>query len=255
MKAISWNVNSVSVRKTQLSDLVKQHTPFVIGLQELKCETDAFPFDEFKGIDLHFAVNGQKTYNGVALLSPFPINDIEYNLPNFVDEQKRLIAGTINNTRVINVYVPNGGDIDSDKYHYKLEWLAAFYDYLKNETSKYQNIIVMGDFNIAPKDSDIYAPTLWQGKTLCSTKEREAFQKILSLGFVDALTLYSTSTPLYTWWDYRNQQFELNEGLRIDHFLLSPNMSARYIKADILTQYRELERPSDHAPVMVYFKS
>ncbi len=254
MKIITWNVNSVNVRQTHLEELLKKDQPDVIGLQELKCETGMFPFDAISSLGYYAAASGQKAYNGVALISKSEQTDIEIQLPNFEDEQQRLIAATINNVRVINVYVPNGQEVDSDKYEYKLRWLAAFHEYLKDALAKYENVVVMGDFNIVPKDDDVYAPELWRDKILCSDKERAAFDGILELGFTDALRIFATQDPMFTWWDYRQGQFDKDEGMRIDHFLLSKNMAARMMESKILRDVRAKERPSDHAPVAIYLK-
>ena len=254
MKIITWNVNSVNVRQAHLEEVLKDVKPAIIGLQELKCETAIFPFDAVKAQGYHAIASGQKAYNGVALISQIEPKDVEIQLPNFEDDQQRLIAATIGDYRVINVYVPNGQEVDSEKYEYKLKWLAAFHDYLKDALEKYENVVVMGDFNIVPKDEDVYAPELWQGKILCSDKEREAFNNMLSLGFVDALRVFATQDPMFTWWDYRQGQFEKDEGMRIDHFLLSKNVSARLMKSEVLRDVRAKERPSDHAPVAIYLK-
>lgn len=254
MNIITWNVNSVNVRQAHLEALLKEVKPAVIGLQELKCETNMFPADAISALGYYSVASGQKAYNGVALISLLEPTDIEIQLPNFEDDQQRLIAATIGDYRIINVYVPNGQEVDSEKYEYKIQWLSAFHEYLKNALEKYDNVVVMGDFNIVPKDEDMYAPELWQGKILCSDKERAAFDGMLSLGFVDALRLFATQDPMYTWWDYRQGQFEKDEGMRIDHFLLSKNASAHMIKAEVLREVRAKERPSDHAPVAIYLK-
>lgn len=255
MKIITWNVNSVNVRQSHLEEILKNDQPAIVGLQELKCETELFPCDAVKNLGYYSVASGQKAYNGVALISQLEPQDVEIQLPNFEDVQQRLIAATIGDYRVINVYVPNGQDVDSEKYEYKLQWLAAFHDYLEEALKRYNNVIVMGDFNIVPTDDDVYAPELWQGKILCSERERSAFNGILSLGFVDALRVFATQDPLFTWWDYRQGQFEKDEGMRIDHFLLSKNVSAQLMKVDVMRDVRAKDRPSDHAPVSIYLKS
>ena len=251
MKIISWNVNSLKVRLPHLLDLLTQESPDIIGLQELKCENGQFPIQAIEAAGYHAIFNGQKTYNGVALISRHPIEDIQYNMPNFPDDQKRVIAATIKGLRIINIYLPNGQDINSDKYTYKLEWLAHFHAYLQTELSQHKAVLVMGDFNIAPNDIDIHNPAAWRDKVLCSEPERNALQKIFDLNMQDAYRLFSQKAQQFSWWDYRNNGFDKNEGLRIDLILLNPALNARCLSADILFNYRALERPSDHAPVSV----
>lgn len=254
MKIITWNVNSVNVRQQHLEELLQDEAPAIVGLQELKCETAQFPKEAIEALGYYAVASGQKAYNGVALISKLEPKDVAVQLPSFEDDQQRLIAATIGDYRVINVYVPNGQEVGSDKYAYKLDWLKAFYAYLVKALAQYENIVVMGDFNIAPKDEDVYAPELWRNKILCSDQERELFEQILTLGFSDALRIFATQDPLYTWWDYRQQQFEKDEGMRIDHLLLSKNTASIMIKAKVLRNVRAKERPSDHAPVSIYLK-
>lgn len=251
MKIISWNVNSLKVRLPHLLALLAQEQPDVVGLQELKCENELFPVQEIQAAGYHVSFNGQKTYNGVALISRFPLENIQFDIPNFQDEQKRVIAATINKVRIINIYLPNGQEVGSDKYAYKLEWLSHFHDYLKSELEQYPSVLVMGDFNIAPADADIHKPALWQDKILCSAPERSALQQLFDLKMQDAFRLFSQTAQQFSWWDYRNGGFEKNEGLRIDLILLNPALNARCLSSDILFSYRGLERPSDHAPVSV----
>lgn len=254
MKIATWNVNSINVRLPQLIDWLNRVDPDIVGLQELKCDATSFPLEALEALGYHIVVNAQKTYNGVALLSKVPATDIMCDIPKFVDDQKRVVAGTIQDIRVINVYVPNGQSPQSDKYVYKLEWLDAFYDYLQGELMQYEKLLVMGDFNIAPTDDDVHNPALWKDQVLCTQKERDAFKRLLSLGFVDVLRLYAAPKGIFTWWDYRQQGFEKNEGVRIDHVLLSKELSARYIESSVYIEVRANERPSDHAPVGILLK-
>ncbi|MBS7836965.1 exodeoxyribonuclease III [Wohlfahrtiimonas chitiniclastica] len=254
MQLITWNVNSINVRQSQLESLLKDAAPDVVGLQEIKCETAQFPFDAITQLGYYAVASGQKSYNGVALISRDEPIDVSVGLPNYEDDQQRVIAATINGVRVVNVYVPNGQEVDSEKYAYKLAWLDAFHEYLADTLAQYDTVVVMGDFNIVPTDNDVYAPELWRDKILCSPPERAAFEGLLSLGFQDALRIFATNDPLFTWWDYRQGQFEKDEGMRIDHFLLSNAASARMMRAKVHREIRALERPSDHAPVAIYLK-
>ncbi len=254
MKITTWNLNSIKVRLAQLIELIENEQPDVIGLQELKCNNEQFPAQELAALGLHLAFNGQPTYNGVALISKTEIHDIEYDIPGYEDAEKRVIAGTIEGVRVINAYVPNGQSPESDKYQYKLEWLEAFTNYIAKSLERYPELVVLGDFNIAPTDDDVHNPLSWKGKILCTDQEREAFQKILALGLVDGLRIESAPKGLFTWWDYRQGGFEKNSGIRIDHLLLSRRLSRRFISSAVHVKYRAMERPSDHAPVSIILK-
>ena len=256
MKIASWNVNSLRVRLPHLLDWLRANPVDVIGLQELKLQDDQFPLDELKALGYHAASNGQKTYNGVALLSLMPLEDVTRDMPGYGDDHKRVIAatvgaGTSSEVRVVSAYVPNGQSVGSEKYAYKLRWLHAFTEYLHGELARFPRLVVVGDYNIAPTDADVHDPIAWDGHVLCSEPERAAFRALLALGFTDAATLFQHAEPPYTWWDYRQGAFRRNLGLRIDHVLLSPDLGKKCVSFHVDKAPRRLERPSDHAPVVV----
>ena len=253
MKIATWNVNSLRVRLPHLLDWLAAVQPDVVGLQELKCTDDQFPFAELEAAGYHAAANGQKTYNGVALLSRHPLENITRDMPGFADEQKRVIAATINGVRVVNVYVVNGQDLGTEKYAYKLRWLEALHDTLRTELQTHSKLVVTGDFNIAPGIGDTHDPAIWEGKILCSEPERAAFQKLLSLGLQDSFQLHPQPEKTFTWWDYRQAGFRRNLGLRIDHVLASTDLAGNCLNWQVDTAPRKLERPSDHAPVWATF--
>ncbi len=254
MKITTWNVNSINVRLPHLVDFLEKETPEVIGLQELKCTTDKFPLKEIEDLGYQAVIHGQPTYNGVAILATSAITDVVYDIPGFEDEEKRVVSGTVNGVRVVNVYVPNGQSPESDKYLYKLRWLTAFTEYIKNLLVRYPEVVVIGDYNIAPNDDDVHNPVTWKDKILCTVQEREAFSKLLALGLLDGLRMEAQSKGLFTWWDYRQGGFEKNSGIRIDHLLLSRILSRRFLSSSVHLNYRAMERPSDHAPVSVILK-
>lgn len=253
MKVASWNVNSIKVRLEHVLDWLDVTKPDVLGLQELKMQTDAFPADAFKEVGYHAAVDGQKTYNGVALLSKTEPNDVVRAIPDFEDAQKRAIAGTFGDTRIINLYCPNGQAVDSEKYDYKLSWFAALTKWIKHELADHEKVVVMGDFNIAPDDRDVHDPEEWAGKILCSDKERAALQSLLDLGLSDSFRLFDQPEEAFSWWDYRAAGFRRNRGLRIDLLLVTEAIKATATASQIDKEPRTLERPSDHAPVFVEF--
>ena len=253
MRIASWNVNSIRVRQSHALDWLKTQSPDVLGLQELKMTTEAFPSDEYTQAGYHSVAYGQKTYNGVALISRTQPVDIIEGIPNFPDEQHRAIAATFGDIRVVNLYVPNGQAIDSDKYRYKLDWLDALHGYLATEVTKHSRIVVMGDFNIAPDDRDVYDPDEWRGRILCSAPERDRLQAIGALGFKDTFRLFEQPEAAYSWWDYRAAAFRRKRGLRIDLLLASSALAPHCSASSIDTEPRTLERPSDHAPVFADF--
>ena len=191
--------------------------------------------------------SGQKTYNGVAIISKFVATDVQYGLPNFEDVQKRMIAATVKDVRVVCVYIPNGESVDSDKYQYKLAWLAALQAWLKDEMRRHPKLVLLGDYNIAPEDRDVHDPAAWAGKVLCSEPERAAFKGVQQLGLRDAFRLFEQSEKSFSWWDYRMMGFRRNHGMRIDHILLSNAVECTACSIDKAP--RKLERPSDHTPV------
>ena len=250
MKIASWNVNSLRVRLPHLLDWLKANPVDVIGLQELKLQDQQFPHAELEALGYRSVCNGQKTYNGVALLSRTELTDVARDMPGFGDDHKRLIAATVNGVRVISAYVPNGQAVGSEKYAYKLRWLEALQDFLRGELARHARLAIVGDFNVAPADADVHDPVAWNGQVLCSEPERAAFRALLALGLQDAFALFPRTEQSYTWWDYRQGAFRRNLGLRIDHVLLSPKLSEQCLSFQIDTTPRRLERQSDHAPVV-----
>lgn len=254
MKVASWNVNSIRVRQQQVLDWLEAEQPDVLGLQEIKMPTDAFPADAFAEVGYHSEADGQKTYNGVALLSRAAPEAVHRLMPDFADEQRRVIAGTYQGTRIINLYVPNGQSVGSEKYNYKLGWLTALHAWIERELAGHDRVIVMGDFNIAPDDRDVHDPEEWAGKILCSDAERAALQGLLKLGLSDSFRLFEQPADSFSWWDYRAAGFRRNRGLRIDLLLISPAVARTCSASRIDKEPRGLERPSDHAPVIVEFE-
>jgi exodeoxyribonuclease-3 len=255
MKITSWNVNSLRVRLEHVCDWLEQNQPDVLALQEIKMTNDMFPYEQIESVGYHAAVNGQKTYNGVAILSRDNPVDLVTKIPDFSDEQRRVLAATIGEYRVIDVYVPNGQSVGSEKYQYKLDWLSALHGFLSEQIAKFPNLVVLGDFNIAPDDRDVHDPESWQGNVLVSDAERAALQEILDLGLVDTFRRFEQADKIFSWWDYRAAAFRRNRGLRIDLVLASSALAERCISADVDIEPRTLERPSDHAPVSAVFRS
>lgn len=250
MKLASWNVNSLKVRLPQLLDWLATCQPDVVCLQETKLEDANFPRLEIEAAGYVVAFSGQKTYNGVALLSRYRLDDVTIGNPHFPDPQKRLIAATTNGIRVICAYVPNGQAVGSEKYAYKLSWLAALAKWLEEQIAAHPQLAIAGDFNIAPDDRDVHDPAAWAGQILCSEAERTAFQKLLAGGLQDSFRLFEQPEKSFSWWDYRMLGFQKNLGLRIDHILLSTPLAGRCTAASIDREVRKRERPSDHAPVL-----
>ncbi|TXH03836.1 MAG: exodeoxyribonuclease III [Nevskiaceae bacterium] len=253
MKIATWNVNSLRVRLPHLLEWLAAAQPDVVGVQELKCVDEQFPFAELEAAGYRAAANGQKTYNGVAILSRHPIEAVSRDLPGFADEQKRVIAATVNGVRVVNVYVVNGQDVGTEKYAYKLRWLEALEGYLREQRAAHPKLAVTGDFNIAPAAEDTHDPAIWEGKILCSEPERAAFRRLLDLGFKDSFRLFPQPPQSFTWWDYRQAAFRRNLGLRIDHVLASDELAAACRACSVDLAPRRLERPSDHAPLIADF--
>lgn len=251
MKIATWNVNSLKVRLQQVIEWLNANQPDVLCLQETKLQDEYFPIDEIAQAGYQSIYAGQKTYNGVALLSKAEGIDICTTLPDFDDPQKRFIAATYGDLRIICVYIPNGEHVDSEKYAYKLEWLSLLNSFLQKERTRYGKIALLGDFNIAPEDRDVYDPEAWKDQVLCSEAERQAFRELLNTGFVDSFHLFKQPEKIYTWWDYRMMAFRRNRGLRIDHILLSHEAAHNCIAWQVDKTPRKLERPSDHAPVWV----
>lgn len=251
MKFATWNVNSLNVRLPHVLDWLHEAAPDVLCLQETKQEDSKFPYQVFNDAGYQAIHIGQKTYNGVAILSRHPLTEIQCNIPDFEDDQQRVIAATINGTRVVCAYIPNGQSVDSDKYQYKLRWLEALHDWLKNELVQYPRLMLLGDYNIAPEDADCHDPVAWAGQVLVSAPERQAFKRLLELGLHDSFRLFEQPEKSYSWWDYRMAAFRRNMGMRIDHILVSHALKDQCAKAWIDKSPRKLERPSDHTPVVL----
>ena len=250
MKIASWNVNSLKVRLPHVLDWLVAIQPDVLCLQETKTEDGGFPFAALEEAGYTAIHNGQKTYNGVALLARAAVAEVTRDIPGFDDPQKRIIAATVNGVRLVCAYMPNGQAVGSDKYAYKLQWLRALTAWLHSELGRYPQLALLGDFNIAPDDRDVHDPAAWQGQILCSDEERAAFRALIDLGLQDAFRLFEQPEKSYSWWDYRMMAFRRNIGLRIDHILLSAPLAAGCLSCTIDKAPRKLERPSDHAPVI-----
>jgi exodeoxyribonuclease-3 len=250
MKLATWNVNSLKVRLPHVLQWLAENPVDVLCLQETKLTDDKFPVAAIEAAGYQVAYTGQKTYNGVAILSRHPMADVVRNNPLFPDEQQRIIAATIEGMRVVCAYVPNGQSVGSEKYAYKLKWLAALRDWLAQELARYPGLALLGDYNIAPADADVHDPVAWAGSVLVSEPEREAFSQLCALDLKDAFRLFEQAEKSYSWWDYRQLAFRRNMGLRIDHILLSPPLAARCIACSIDRVPRKWEQPSDHTPVV-----
>lgn len=251
MKIATWNVNSLSVRLPQVLDWLAAHQPDALCLQETKLTDDKFPHAEFSAVGYESQWFGQKTYNGVALLTREPVADVVKNIPGLDDPQARVIAGTLQGVRVIGAYVPNGQTVDSDKFVYKLRWLDALRDWVARQAAQHPRLVLVGDYNIAPEDRDVYDPVAWAGQVLCTPEERTRFRSLLDLGLHDAFRLFEQPPKSWSWWDYRNLAFRKNQGLRIDHILVTGALKAAVSSCVIDKLPRKNERPSDHAPVIV----
>ena len=250
MKLAAWNVNSLKVRLPHLLEWLAREAPDAVCLQETKLENEKFPLSEIEQAGYRAAWSGQKTYNGVAILAREAPQQVEAGIPGFADEQKRVLAATINGVRVVCAYVPNGQSVDSDKYRYKLDWLRAFTGWLEAELKRHPRLAVLGDFNIAPDERDVHDPKAWEGQVLFSVPEREAFARLIALGLRDSFRLFDQPERSFSWWDYRMNAFRRKMGLRIDHILLSEELAGKCRSSRIDVDMRRLERPSDHAPVI-----
>ena len=254
MRLATWNVNSLKVRLPQVLDWLKLHQPDILCLQETKLEDAKFPVHEVHAAGYDVLFSGQKTYNGVAIFSKTPARDALTAIPEFVDPQKRVLAATVGDLRIVCLYVPNGQSVDSDKYRYKLAWLAAAIVWLERELAANPRLVVVGDFNIAPEERDVHDPTAWERQVLVSAPERKAFQNLINVGFRDAFRLFEQPERSFTWWDYRMNAFRRKMGLRIDHILLSEKLVSDCSACTVDVEPRKSERPSDHAPVWAELK-
>ena len=252
MKIASWNVNSLNVRLPHLQEWLASAAPDVLALQETKLEDSRFPDTALIEQGYRSVFSGQKTYNGVAILSRQAPRDVQLGIPGFEDEQKRAIAATIGDLRVVNLYVVNGQSVGSEKYDYKLRWIEAVHGWLADEIRANPNLVVLGDFNIAPDDRDVHDPAVWNDESiLTSTAERAALRRLQALGLHDSFRLHNAEGGQFSWWDYRAAGFRRNLGLRIDLVLVSEALRERAVASSIDREPRLWDRPSDHAPVWV----
>jgi exodeoxyribonuclease III len=253
LKIASWNVNSLKIRLPQVLQWLQSAQPDVLALQEIKQVNEDFPLAEIEAAGYSAVCSGQKTYNGVAILSRTPLRDMETDIDGLDDPQRRILAATVGGVRVLNLYVVNGQEVDSEKYHYKLAWMRHVSAYIQSQLQRYPDMVILGDFNITPEDRDVHDPEAWREKILCSTQERAALQKILALGFSDTFRRFEQAAGSFSWWDYRAAAFRRNLGLRIDLVLASHSLAERCRAAGIDKEPRKWERPSDHVPVWAEF--
>jgi exodeoxyribonuclease III len=251
MKLATWNINSLTVRLPQVLDWLASHPVDVLALQELKLTDDKFPHQAFTEAGYQAQCFGQKTYNGVALLSRTPATEVVKNIPGFADDMARVISATVDGIRVIGAYVPNGQEPGSDKFEYKMSWLKGLRDWVRGELTKYPKLVLMGDFNITFDDTDVWDPVALKDTIHCTEEERYHLRALVALGLVDALRLFPQPEKSYSWWDYRDFAFRRNRGLRIDHILVSTALKSSVTACSIDKAPRKNERPSDHAPVAV----
>ena len=253
MKIASWNVNSLKVRLPQVLQWLESEKPDIIGLQETKLTDELFPRNEIEAAGYRVLFSGQKTYNGVALLSREEATDPITDLPGLDDPQRRVLGATVNGVRFLNLYVPNGQEVGSDKYAYKLDWIEKLQAHVRAQLEIHENVVIVGDFNIAPEDRDVYDPAGWADSVLFSPPEREAFRRLLDVGLADAFRLFEQEEKIWSWWDYRMGAFRRDMGLRIDHILVSSALAKSCTACRIDRAPRTWERPSDHAPVVAEF--
>ena len=255
MRIATWNVNSLNVRLPHVLAWLDKNPVDVLALQELKLTDERFPAQALAEAGYHAVSNGQPTYNGVALLARSDLDDPLADIPGFADEQKRVLAATVNGVRVICVYCPNGADLDSPKYGYKLDWFEKLRGYVEQELARHDSLVLLGDFNVAPRPEDTYDPAKWEGRILCSPPERAALSALLDLGLTDCWRLFDDREERrrFTWWDYRNGGWARNAGLRIDHVLASAPLAERCSACEASVGERGRKRPSDHVPVVATF--
>ena len=254
MKIATWNVNSMNVRLPHVLEWLAANNPDVLVLQELKQVTAAFPADALSELGYSSIANGQKTYNGVAIISRSQALDPVIEFPDFDDPQRRVLAATVDGVRIVDLYIPNGQSVGSEKYEYKLGWLATLRDFLQDELSRHDKLVVLGDFNIAPADEDVHDAEKWGEAILCSPLERKALNALLDLGLTDVFRKFDQPEKSFSWWDYRAAGFRRNAGLRIDLILASDAMAQLCTASYVDKEPRAWERPSDHAPVVAEFE-
>ena len=254
MKIATWNVNSLKVRLPQVLDWLAANESDVLCLQETKLTDENFPADEITAAGYHVVFSGQKTYNGVAIISTAEASDVITDVPGLDDPQRRILGVTINGVRILNLYVVNGQEVGSEKFAHKLHWLEKVRDYIAGQLKLHDHFVTVGDFNIAPDDRDVHDPEAWHERILCSTPERQALQRIVGLGLCDVFRKFPQEENSFSWWDYRAAGFRRNMGLRIDLILASQALAEHCISCTIDKEPRSLERPSDHAPVIAEFR-
>jgi len=253
LRIATWNVNSLRVRLPHVLQWLESEQPDVLALQETKLTDENFPLEEINNAGYHVSFSGQKTYNGVAILSKTEALNVITDFPGFDDPQRRILCAIIDNVALLNLYIPNGAEVDSEKYHYKLEWLSHLQKFTESLVNKYENVILLGDFNIAPEDRDVHDPVAWQGKILVSQPERDAFQLLLKQSLIDCFRIFEQQENSFSWWDYRAAGFARDRGLRIDHILSTDTLADLCTACRIDKTPRGLERPSDHTPVIADF--
>jgi exodeoxyribonuclease-3 len=253
MRIATWNVNSLRVRLEQLLQWLAQHQPDIVALQETKLTDELFPVAALEAAGYHAVFSGQKSYNGVAILARAQLRETALEIPGFDDLQRRVPAASCGQLRIVNLYVPNGQDVASDKYEYKLRWLTALRSWLSVELLRYGQLVVLGDFNIAPEDRDVHDPAAWSGQVLVSEPERAALRALLQLGLQDVFRRFEQPPQAFSWWDYRAGSFRRNHGLRIDLVLASNELAARCTECRIDREPRGSQRASDHTPVLATF--
>ena len=254
MKIATWNVNSLNVRLPHVLEWLAAQDPDILVLQEIKQVTEAFPAEVLAEAGYQSIANGQKTYNGVAIISRKPASDPVLEFPNFEDPQRRVLAATVDGVRIVDLYIPNGSEVGSEKYAYKLAWLDTLRGFLADEMSRHEKLIVLGDFNIAPADADVHDPEKWGEAILCSPAERQALKALFELGLTDVFRNFEHPEKTFSWWDYRAAGFRRNAGLRIDLILTSAVMTSACTSSYVDREPRAWERPSDHAPVVAEFR-
>lgn len=253
MRIATWNVNSLRVRLSQVLDWIAKHRPDALCIQETKVTDGEFPEAAFRDTGYRAVFAGQKTYNGVAIISRAPAETVIPDLPGVDSAHKRFLAATLGGVRVVNVYVPNGEQVGSEKFDYKLSWLGALQRYIESELASYSKLVLLGDFNVAPENRDVHDPVRWEGQVLFSERERAALARVIDAGVTDVFRQFDQPEKSFTWWDYRQGAYRRNHGLRIDHILASKELAQKCRGCSIDKEPRGWERPSDHTPVIADF--
>ena len=254
MRVASWNVNSIRARLPRLLAWLAANRPEVVCLQETKVVDEEFPREELAGLGYQVLAFGQKTYNGVAIASLLPLEELQRGLPGDESGQARLLAAAVQGVPVVSVYVPNGQEVGTPAYAFKLAWMEKLRQFLAQRFAPDRPLLLCGDFNVAPSDLDVWDPELWRGKILFSEPEKQAFQGLLDWGLVDCLRRVYPTQRVYTWWDYRQGAFHRGWGMRLDHILATAPLAARCQEVVVDREARKGEKPSDHAPILATFK-